>query len=177
MPKRIKAKESECFHFITAKFGAENFEYNRFLEGSVSCIRLYPDFLFTFERHTLIVELDEYQHRDRNKQCEDARVVRIQETLNRPLIIIRLNPDAYTNNKGGKIPSCFKMNMKIGCQVIKPEMQTEWSARLETLERQIRKSFEYPVDGTPITTVKLYYDGYEDLGSIINSKRKREISK
>ena len=33
---------------------------------------------------------------------------------------------------------------------------------------------EYPVVGTPITTVKLYYNGYEDTGSTITSKRKIE---
>lgn len=57
-----------------------------------------PDVLIKLSTHNVIVEIDEHQH---NRECysdDDARIIEIHCALeSKPLIVIRFNPDGYTN--------------------------------------------------------------------------------
>lgn len=59
--------------------------------------RLRPDFWFPLETHNVILECDEFAHKDRPDECERNRLVNIyQATLfDKPMYVIRFNPDPF----------------------------------------------------------------------------------
>lgn len=63
---------------------------------AAACGRVRPDFLWALDSHTVILEVDEQQHLDRDPRCE---LLRVQDLLNScngaPLKLIRYNPDAF----------------------------------------------------------------------------------
>jgi len=66
------------------------------LDTEVKCFRAYrPDLTFDFNKHVLIVEIDENGHKEYKIQCEINRMINIAEYLKRPTIYIRINPDNY----------------------------------------------------------------------------------
>jgi hypothetical protein len=68
---------------------------DRIIQGG--CSKRRPDGLIDCETHTVIIEIDEDQHRSYEEQCENKRIMEIFRDLgSRPLIVIRLNPDGYT---------------------------------------------------------------------------------
>lgn len=176
-PLHVKSKEVEVYSRLIVEFGVDFFEYNKRAVGDTSCLQIYPDFFFKCKDHTVIFECDERQHRDRDPMCERVRTRRLQENQNQPIYLIRLNPDAYTNSQGKKIPSCFREDKRLGYQVVELQMQVRWEARLKIAMQTIRECFEYPQDGKPITEVRLFYDAYDDEGDYDTSrpqKRARE---
>ena len=60
--------------------------------------------------HSIIIELDEDQHR--YNSCDEKRMMELFQDLGlRNLIVIRINPDKYKIN-GQKINGCFKFDKK-----------------------------------------------------------------
>jgi len=69
------------------------------LDTEVKCFRQYrPDLTFDFNKHVLIVEIDEFAHKGYNIQCEINRMINIADYLQRPTVYIRINPDNYKLN-------------------------------------------------------------------------------
>lgn len=60
-----------------------------------------PDFLFDRKTHYLVLEVDENQHGSHACECEQARMVNISQSLGKPTVFIRYNPDNYV--KPGKV--------------------------------------------------------------------------
>ncbi|CAM9807982.1 unnamed protein product, partial [Phaeothamnion confervicola] len=59
------------------------------------CSKRRPDLRLELGVFTLIVEIDEEQHK--NRSCEEKRIGELFQDLgNRPLVVIRFNPDKYT---------------------------------------------------------------------------------
>jgi hypothetical protein len=54
-----------------------------------------------FDDFALIVEINEQEHRYYNAEDEEKRVEELQSDVNKPLVLIKFNPDEYTEN--GKI--------------------------------------------------------------------------
>jgi len=93
------------------------------------CSQKRPDFLFDLFTHTVIVECDENGHRGYNTTCElDKLNATFTDLADRPMIIIRFNPDNYQ----GK--SCFDKE----CKLIK----TEWNKRIKVLKKELIKSIK-----------------------------------
>jgi len=107
-------------------------------------------------KHSIIIEIDENQHKWYNPICDEARINNIQEALNRPIIIIRFNPDAYTENRK-KIKSCFKDDEKTGLKTIPKNQEQNWNNRLSVLNDTINDNLEY-INDEPIKLIKLFYD-------------------
>lgn len=62
-----------------------------------TCGKERPDRIFDFEDKILILECDEHQHRDRQCECEQTRMVNISQSYGGiPVYFIRWNPDNYT---------------------------------------------------------------------------------
>jgi hypothetical protein len=61
-----------------------------------------PDFLFDQGTHCVILEVDENQHAERPCECEQTRMVNISQSLGKPTIFIRYNPDNYKKPKNVK---------------------------------------------------------------------------
>lgn len=63
------------------------------------CGRERPDFMWDFSTHKVILEVDEYQHNTRTRECELTRMINITQALGMPCLWVRYNPDDY---QGGK---------------------------------------------------------------------------
>ena len=69
------------------------------MEGDAGCSTLQrPDFTYDCLSHVVIVEVDEHQHTNYKEGCDCVRVFNLNETLMRPTVIVRYNPDAFKAN-------------------------------------------------------------------------------
>jgi len=120
------------------------------------CSRRRPDLLLDMGSHIIIVEIDENKHTDYDCSCENKRLMQISQDLqHRPIVFIRFNPDAYTNQDGVLIKSCWRLN-KIGVMQIIKTKQTEWEERMVALKQQIQYWIDNPSEKT-IEIVELFY--------------------
>jgi hypothetical protein len=104
VPRRYLMKQNYIYNFL--KNLNEDFIYNKSVANGSS--RKIPDFLFDKITHSIIIEIDENQHK--NYKCEEKRSMQLFKDLkNRPLVMIRFNPDEYIENNL-KIGSMFNFN-------------------------------------------------------------------
>jgi hypothetical protein len=157
-PERLKVKEEEVIKYIKNNFKNIDMITDKCLIGDGLCLRTRPDILIHLNNHSIIIEIDENQHKWYNPICDEARINNIQEALNRPIIIIRFNPDAYTD-KGKRIKSCFKDDDKTGLKTIPKNQELNWNNRLSVLKNIINDNLEY-LNDEPIKLIKLFYDTY-----------------
>jgi len=157
-PKRIKFKELEVYKFLQENFKDLNIIYNKNLKGDGQCLREQPDFLIHLNHHSLIIECDENQHRYYNKDCIISRIYRIQEALNRNIIVIMFNPDEYIDENNKKIKGCFSINKKTGLNAINKTNINKLNSRFITLKDTINENMIYSVHNEPIKIIKLFYD-------------------
>jgi len=157
-PKRIKIKEECLFNFIKLSFPEITIIYDQPLIGDIGCIQSRPDILIHLNNHSIIIECDEFQHSYYKDTCKELiRIPKMQQELNRNLIVIRFNPDGYTDKNKKKITSCFAIDAKIGMNVIRPNQLTNWNNRLETLKDCLNDA----INNEPtelITEIKLFFD-------------------
>jgi hypothetical protein len=78
-----------------------------------------------------------------------------QDLNHRPVVFIRFNPDAYTDQHGKRVTSCWAMNTK-GLMTIKPSKKVEWEARIDTLKQEIQNFIDNPPQKT-VETIQLFY--------------------
>jgi hypothetical protein len=101
--------------------------------------RCRPDARFTQNDRVIIVEIDEYSHRSylcaKEREREQSFVL---QNRNKTVVMIRFNPDAYTDYSGKRIPSCFTPAEK-GNEIVHvhPKQQAQWKRRLAELESTI----------------------------------------
>ena len=155
-PKRLKVKEDEVVNYLKQEFKDIEMITDKALIGDGICLKNRPDVLIHLNKHSIIIEIDEEQHKWYNPICEEARVHNIQEALDRPIIIIRFNPDGYTE-KGKKIKSCFKDDEKTGLKTIPKSQEDNWNNRLAKLKETLAFSLEDYSDD-PIRIIKLFFD-------------------
>ncbi len=155
-PKRLKVKEEEVINYLKQEFMDIEMITDKALIGDGLCLKNRPDVLIHLNKHSIIIEIDEEQHKWYNPICDEARINNIQEALNRPIIIIRFNPDAYTEN-GKKIKSCFNIDKKTGMRTIPKNQEQNWNNRLAKLKDTLTLSLENYTD-EPIRIIKLFYD-------------------
>ena len=155
-PKRFKVKEEEVINYLKQEFKDIKMITDKALIGDGLCLRNRPDVLIHLNKHSIIIEIDEEQHKWYNPICDEARINNIQEALNRPIIIIRFNPDAYIEN-GKKVKSCFNIDKKTGMRTIPKNQEQNWNNRLSKLKDTLAFSLEDYKDD-PIRIIKLFYD-------------------
>jgi hypothetical protein len=126
---------------------------------------MYPEIEITFNKqvdggcskltHSIIIEVDEEQHKDYDVTCERNRINELFTDLgDRPIVMIRFNPDAYITD-GKKIVSCFKYHKTSGLPLINDK--NEWSKRLEALKDEIDTHINNIPD-EPLTISYLFYN-------------------
>ena len=127
------------------------------------CTLLRPDLFCDFGSHTMIVEIDENSHRSYPQTCEIARLNEIAEDLAvecdghktyRPIVVLRFNPDAYTDEIGRRVPSCFKL---LGNGHLVVADAAVWQARLDALLARIRAHVDTPPQNL-LEIEHLFYD-------------------
>lgn len=133
-----------------------------------------PDLLLDLEEHVLIVEIDEHQHKkvsikskkerrekkkstmtrqERIKMYEKNRTEELKKNIDKPLIIIRLNPDKY-ESEGVVYKSPWKKTKENKYEVIN---QQEWDKRLTKLFEEITVNISDKPEAN-IKIVKLFFD-------------------
>lgn len=143
IPRRYKMKQHFIYDKIKELYG-DSFEYDKSITGG--CSRKRPDFFFDKLTHSVIIEIDEDQHE--NYSCENKRMMEIFQDLgNRPLVIIRFNPDKYDNVDG-----CFLFNEKNNISTT-DEFDKRMKVLLETIEYHLNN-----IPKKEITIIKLFFD-------------------
>ena len=127
--------------------------FNKQINGG--CSKRRPDIFIDMLTHCVIIEIDEEQHKNYDIICEIARLNELYTDLgDRPLILIRFNPDAYIKN-GKKILSSFKIHETLGVPIIADKK--EWNMRMDVLTDIIEKHLNnIPTD--PLTTEYVFYN-------------------
>lgn len=149
IPKRFRVKEHHLRDELKSRPNLSKCEliFDKRVNGG--CSRRRPDVRIECGTHTVISENDENQHKDRS--CENKRMMELFGDLgNRPLVMIRFNPDSYTQDDE-KFEGCFTPS-KNGLIV----NEEEWNRRMEILIPIIEKHVsEVPIQ--EITVIYLFY--------------------
>ncbi len=108
-----------------------------------------PDFLLILDTHAVIVEVDERQHTRvdlYSREYEEIRTQSIHKAIDKPLIVIRINPDNY--RIGGKlIKGCFAYNADIRLYIVEEEYNIRLNKLFETVGKYIHMDFsDFDVD-------------------------------
>ncbi len=139
-----------------------NMVFDKVVEGG--CSNRKPDIFIELLTYSIIIECDENQHK--NYECENKRTMQLFEDLgNRPLILIRFNPDGYTKKNKEKEKGCFKPLISID-DVNRRKFydinNIEWKRRVDVLEKVIHENIS--IDTFPakeVTEIKLFYDNFD----------------
>lgn len=145
-PTRHRDKEWYIHDFLKENMKDIQFRHNLQIDGG--CSKRRPDWFYDCLTHSVVIEADENKHIAYT--CENKRVMELFQDLgNRPLIVIRFNPDKYNDNDG-----CFyydnptSMIMKVN--------QEEWSKR----SIELLKTIQYHIENIPdkeFTEIRLFY--------------------
>lgn len=112
-----------------------------------------------FGNHVVIIEIDENQHSDYDCTCENKRLMELfQDCGNRPLTMIRFNPDDYINFEGDCISSCWEYTKK-GLCTVKNKKRKDWEERLNVLKMNLETIIKEGNE-REINVIHLYYDGF-----------------
>jgi hypothetical protein len=149
-------REAKVTEFIKQEFKDLNIIYNKQIEGG--CSQNRPDIFIDCLTHSVIIEVDEHQHKATSytPECEIQRINNLFTDLaDRPIVFIRFNPDSYKNKNGKVIKSCFEYTEDKGL----PKANKTLQSRLKKLKEEINKNINI-IPNTNITTIKLYYDNF-----------------
>jgi EsV-1-7 cysteine-rich motif len=155
--RRFKTKERMVVDFIRENYSGEIF-FDKKVNGECSSNRR-PDVRIDRGVFNLIIEVDENQHRNYDPTCENKRTMQLFQDLgNRPLVLIRINPDHYYDKNGEKIDSCF--DYKVLEMPLKNK--EEFNKRMIVLKEKIDYYMNFndiPEKEIDTDTV-LFFDGY-----------------
>jgi hypothetical protein len=149
MPRKQRVKEIIVGNAIREHFPQLAWRLNQQIQDGCSHYR--PDLFVDLFTHSLIIEIDEHQHRNTNYSCEEKRIMRLFEDLgNRPLIVIRFNPDGYTEQDAGRRHrSCFTNNKDL--------VQKEWQRRFAVLQQEVQGALVPEIPKRELTVIHLFY--------------------
>lgn len=120
---KFKTREMKLKEFLTEQYPDKTIVHDK----RVDCHLYRPDFVFDMGSHTVVIELDENQHKQYDTSCDNKRLMSIFEGLGmRPMVMLRFNPDRYDN-----IAGCFKKDGQLSGN------GKEWRHRTEELKKKI----------------------------------------
>jgi hypothetical protein len=155
---KIKFKESEVFKFLNDKF-KDKFTIVNDKRIDNTCSYRRPDIYIDLGFRAIIVEIDEGEHVYYNKTCENRRVMELwKDSGHNNLVIIRFNPDEYTDENGQKHKSCW-VKAKLGGTYNPREGHIKkWKERLTKLAETVEYySNENNIVDKTVELVYLYY--------------------
>ena len=164
-----KTKERAVQTFLQEHFGAERtLVFDRRVDhvasasgaGPSTCdarSARRPDVFIDMGEFVVIVEIDEDQHESYDATCENKRVMQIfMDAGRRPMVVVRFNPDDYTDEHQRRIKSPWGIHKTTGVLIVRPAKRKEWQDRLDTLRAASANSLEHP-PAKELTTVHLFY--------------------
>jgi cytochrome c5 len=116
----------------------KTFSHRTFLVGVST--RFRPDARTTQGDRVIIIEIDEQSHRGylcaKEREREESFV---KQNRNKTVVMIRFNPDEYTDYEGVRHPSCFT-NATKDTQVthLHPKRKADWQTRIQELVNTVR---------------------------------------
>ena len=149
IPRRYKLKQHYFNEKLIEEFGVNFFQYDKKIKCGCSGRR--PDWFIDCYKYSIIIELDEDQHK--YESCDEKRMMELFQDLgNRPLVLIRINPDKY-KGRTKKRKGCFDFDEKniLICN------EKKFNKRFNILVKMIK----YYIDNEPekeITMEKLFFD-------------------
>lgn len=121
-PSHFKTRENSVGNFLRRTFPGITLTQDK----RVECHLYRPDFVIDMGSHTIVIEIDENQHKSYDTSCNNRRLMSIFEGLcSRPMIMIRFNPDGYDN-----VRSCWTRNHTLA-------NEEDWNKRLGTLRDRV----------------------------------------
>ena len=152
--RNYKTKERDIVDRIKEKFG--DFDWIADSKVQDGCSKRRPDLFLDLGFQVIIIEIDEYAHDTYEDICENKRIMEISQDIGHsPIMLIRFNPDSYTNSTGEKIQSCWAIN-KSGLMTVKKNQEEQWKNRIDTLMNQIQFCVDNPTEKT-IEKIELFY--------------------
>ena len=153
--RNYKTKELKVCEYIKEQFSNLTISFDKIVK--FGCSKRRPDIYIDMGSHSIIIEIDENQHDTYENICENKRFMEIFTDLgNRPMILIRFNPDEYYNDKNELVKSCWSFS-KNGISIINRNKKDEWKNRLNKL----KDSILFNIQNEPkkeIEITYLYYD-------------------
>ncbi len=152
--RNYKTKERNVVEHVLTKFPHYSWTIDKKVEDG--CSKRRPDLMLDYGTHIIIVEIDEYQHKDYDSTCENKRIMEISQDLqHRSITFIRFNPDSYKNSEGKTITSCWRTN-KLGIYTVSKSKELEWKQRMNILFEKIQYCVNNPSSKT-IDIIELFY--------------------
>jgi hypothetical protein len=154
---RRKIKE-EYFH----KALVENFKQLKFTRNkALHFVKdVQPDWYILLRLFHLIIELDQGQHKDKTLYPEGKDIKKTKSIVDnlpddRPLVLIRINPDCYINKKGEKIRGIWNHRLT-------KFNQDEFNRRFNLLAETIQGFLDLKQrPNEKLTEIKLFFDGFD----------------
>ena len=84
-----RAKEKRVYEFLRTSLPNDQIKFNK-LAGEY-----FPDIMFKRKTHVVIVEVDEHQHEEYDREKDEKRTRVILNQTRKPTILLRYNPDAF----------------------------------------------------------------------------------
>jgi hypothetical protein len=126
--RRFKTREMAVRDFLRKTWPDCDITHDK----RVECHACRPDFVLDLGSHTVVVEIDENQHKSYDTSCDNKRLMSIFQGLgSRPMVMIRFNPDSYTGHRG-----CWTKDNKL------VDDGRPWSKRLEVLKARVGHWFD-----------------------------------
>jgi hypothetical protein len=142
-------KEKFIVDFLKQLYPKYDWKYNKFIN---SCAKYRPDLLVDFGTHIVIVEIDEYQHLTENYiECDNKRILDILSEFARPLVVLRINPDSYKDEK-----KSYSGIFKKGKDGTLNVNNTIWNERSELIASTFKNLVEPPNE--ILTNIKLFFN-------------------
>ena len=155
--RNYKTKEYAVLEFIKNNYPEHTWVNDKTIDGG--CSKKRPDIFLDLLTHSIIIEIDENQHKTYDI-CELKRINLLFEDLgDRHIVFIRFNPDDYLDKNNNKIASCWGIDRN-GLSSIKKSKRNEWGHRLDTLKNVVDRYLNIDeIDvSEPITYINLFYD-------------------
>jgi len=166
----VHAKEQAVVAFLKKVFPDHNWTFDtRFVHRTRLVgvnTRYRPDARFARADRMIIVEVDELSHRAYKCAKERKREASfVVQNPDKTVVMVRFNPDAYTDYDGVRQPSCFTRPDKDNEIVhVSKRQKGQWKRRLEELKHTITNlanpEFELPPKQSdrPLLICELFYD-------------------
>lgn len=179
-----KVKEKHVADVLSDKLAGRD-DIRVSYDREVGASRRRPDILIDCGAYCVVVEVDENQHETYDCECERKRMMQIFTDLrNRPLVLIRFNPDAYQgptpSGETFSVPGCFSRdgpNGRDGVPYVRKDLQREWEFRCSVLWNTIATHLDaapaYVSTMPEINIIPLFFDDFHVDPSRQKGKRKR----
>lgn len=159
---KIKAKENSVVDFITDTYTSFKWNVDKVVGCGGGSLKR-PDLFTKFDSYSLVIEVDEYQHRGYDKICEENRIKELATDFkDKSMIVIRFNPDSYKKANGKEEKTCWTYDAKNK----ELKHKKSWNDRLLLLKNTIDNilvNYKTIINNEKFVIIRLYYDEIDEL--------------